>query len=151
MKTKLLLTLLAVGLLIVVYGQEPTNSFNMQQDCDTTLNVMDISMESNVKLYQKEPTHKKTKTMVTVEVPETGYVCIKISDMQGRTIISSRKFLEKGKHNFKYIPGSGEATYFTTVWQGQSNSIKILHEATTTIRPSSIQYIGDEINVAELR
>jgi len=151
MKTKLLLTLLATGLLIVVYGQDQTNSFSTKPGCDTTLNILDISAENGVKLYQSQPEKKKSKAFVTIEVPETGYVCIKVSDMQGRTIISSRKLLEKGKHNFKYIPGSGEATYFTTIWQGESNSIKILHATSTSNRPSSIQYIGDDIEVAELR
>jgi hypothetical protein len=75
-------------------------------------------------------------------VPETDFVCIKITDMQGRTIINSRRLLEKGTHAFTYTPGGGEASVFTAFWHGRENSIQITHEPGMSSQKISLDYLG---------
>lgn len=124
-------------------------------DCESKKASADLHLNKEVEneeiiLFHDLPSQLKNQTVVSILVPETGYVCVKISDMQGRTIISSRKLLEKGTHSFKYTPGAGEASYFSAYWNGKSNKIKILHSASVQNRPISIQYLGTDMEVANL-
>lgn len=170
MKTKLFLSIIAIGLITFVQGQksstELTSSSNDIDSClgldnsksmiktqgDNTANyladtllLMDYSIEIAQTTSEGEVVtqNARVQTTVSMYVPETDYVCIKITDIKGRTIISSRRLLEKGAHIFKYEPGVGDESFFTAYWHGTKSSIKIEHTPSSQNQPISLEYLGN--------
>jgi hypothetical protein len=167
MKTKLLFLGIASGLFISVQGQKPTLDMiltamendsctkmegnyttSLAMDSDTIL-LLDYAVEIAETSRQgadikTTPNSRPGQVLTTISmyVPETDFVCIKITDMQGRTIINSRRLLEKGTHAFTYTPGGGEVSVFTAFWHGRKNSIQIPHEPGMSSQKISLEYLG---------
>ncbi len=168
MKTKFILSIIAIGLISFAQAQKSTTNLNSIEngDCsklashsaeiktqgDNTANyladtllLMDYSVEiaqTNTEDGMVSPNARVNMT-VSMFVPETDYVCIKITDNKGRTIISSRRLLESGTHVFKYEPGVGDESFFTAYWHGTKSSIKIEHAPTSQNQPISLEYLGN--------
>ena len=170
MKTKLILSIIAFGFISFTQGQnsstELSSSPNKKDSCkdldsykssiqtqgDNTANYLADSillMDYSVEIAQTTTEdgivspNALVKTTVSMYVPETDYVCIKITDLQGRTIISSRRLLEKGSHIFKYEPGASDESFFTAFYQGKKSSLKIVHSPINIGHPISLEYLGN--------
>ncbi len=173
MKTKLILSIIAFGFITFTQGQnsstELSSSTDKKDSCkdldtykstiqtqgDNTANYLADSillMDYSVEIAQATTEDgivspsAQVKTTVSMYVPETDYICIKITDLQGRTIISSRRLLEKGTHLFKYEPGASAESFFTAYWHGTKSSIKIEHIPSSQNQPISLEYLGHPDN-----
>ncbi len=177
MKTKLILSIIAIGLLSLAHGQTSTTklsstaseNFNrnnltgqkgmIKTQGDNTANyladsllLMDYSVEiAQINESDVVSPNARIQTTVSMYVPETDYVCIKITDLKGRTIISSRRLLEQGAHIFKYEPGIGDESFFTAYWHGTKSSIKIEHAPSSQNQPISLEYLGNPEDNLNLR
>ena len=168
MKTKFILSIIAIGLISFAQAQKSSAEFSSSSNdkdlCadnnkstiktqgDNTANYLADSlllMDYSVEIAQSTSVdgiaspNARVETTVSMYVPETDYVCIKIIDTQGRTIISSRRLLESGTHFFKYEPGVGEESFFTAYWHGKKNSIRIEHAPSSQNQPISLEYLGN--------
>lgn len=170
MKTKLSLFIFAIGVMSFAQAQNSRNAITLSSSdkdtCskiennndiirtqgDNTVNYADsvLLLDYSVEIAQATTESgeivinpkAKVQTTISMFVPETDYVCVKITDMQGRTIISSRRLLEEGSHIFKYDPGVGDASFFTAYWQGKKSSLKIEHSQANKQHPISLEYLG---------
>jgi len=168
MKIKFILSILAIALISFAQGQKTSADFssssNVKDLCadnikstiktqgDNTVDYLADSillMDYSVEIAQSASAdgtlspNARLETTVSMYVPETDYVCIKITDMKGRTIISSRRLLESGTHFFKYEPGVGKESFFNAYWHGKKNSIKIEHASSSQNQPISLEYLGN--------
>lgn len=171
MKTKLFLFIFAIGVISFAQGQNSRNAITLSTSDKDTCSKIDnnndiirtqgdntvsyaadsvLLLDYSVEIAQATTESgeivinpkAKVQTTINMFVPETDYVCVKITDTQGRTIISSRRLLEEGSHIFKYNTGVGEASYFTAYWQGKKSSLKIEHDQSNTQHPISLEYLG---------
>lgn len=169
MKIKFILSIIAIGLISFAQAQKSSSDFTststdkpcksienyqsaIKTEGDNTVDYLADSillMDYSVEIAQASGesgrvNHSaRVQTTVSMYVPDTDYVCIKITDVQGRTIISSRRLLESGTHIFKYEPGIGEESYFTAYWHGKKSSLKIEHSPTSQSQPISLEYLGN--------
>lgn len=179
MKIKLFLFTFAIGVMSFAIGQNSRNAMTLsstdKDSCGQTENYKDIIhtqgdnevnyadsvllLDYSVEIAQAtmgsgeiaNNPKVKVQTTISMFVPETDYVCIKITDLQDRTIISSRRLLEEGSHVFKYNTGVGDASYFTAYWQGKKSSLKIEHDPSNMEHPISLEYMGSPDDNPQLR
>jgi uncharacterized protein (TIGR02145 family) len=124
---------------------------------DTVLSIYyvgipEISNRNNsFKVFQNYPNPVAYQTTVSLYVPEKDKVSIIVTDILGRMIIQIERVLDKGKHSFRFIPGSGNLYFFTARWQRQNSSIKILHSGFHIGGPSTLEYTGSEGNYPQLK
>lgn len=114
--------------------------------------IIELINEGNkFKLYQNYPNPVKNQTTISLYVPEKDQVNLMITDMMGRQVISAMRLLEKGFHSFKFSPGEGDVFFFTACWRETSSSIKILNTSLNSQRQVSLEYIGSDNPVPQLR
>jgi uncharacterized protein (TIGR02145 family) len=119
------------------------------------LNYLGINEEPGVPgefmLFQNYPNPVKDRATIGVFVPERDKVCLSVTDVLGRRLITTERMLEKGYHSFLFTP-SGEKLYlFTATWKGAGRTIKILHSASGSGRNCSLEYTGSEHNDPSLK
>ncbi len=124
---------------------------------DTVLWIYHVGMhenpwkESAFQVFQNYPNPVADQTTVSLFVPEKDKVSIMVTDILGRMIVQSERVLDKGKHSFRFTPGSGSLFCFTARWQGESSSIEILHSGFHSGRSSTLEYTGIEAFSPQLR
>ena len=184
MKTKIFLSILALGLVVSVFGQRPTleltftaidndsyvqidsiKVMNRTQGGDTVLfwpdtvlvldyqvGISEMNYEGeNLQVFQNYPNPVKDQTTITVYVPEKDKVSFKVIDILGRSIIKTDLLLDIGYHSFRFVPGDGEVFFFTAFWKGASSSIKILNSGSRLGNISSLEYMGSDNSIPELK
>jgi len=104
-----------------------------------------------LQVFQNIPNPVKDQTTVTLYIPDKGNVSIMISDILGRTLISTERELEKGKHSFRFIPGNGKLFIFNVVWNGSSNSIKIISAAPSQKGSGTLEYLENNNFMSHLK
>ncbi|HNS16702.1 MAG TPA: FISUMP domain-containing protein [Bacteroidales bacterium] len=77
-------------------------------------------------LYQNFPNPADFQTDIRMYLPEKGRVVVRLSDLQGRTVLSSSWQLAQGSHSFSLIPGQYSFLVLTASWNGIHRSIKII-------------------------
>lgn len=157
MKTKVFLSILAVVLIVSAYGQNLELTFtaiedstNVQLDSikvmnrtqgvdtmlywpDTVLILYHVGIcdkfdeNSNFVINQNYPNPVVDQTMINFRIPEKGDVKLTITDVMGRQVISTKRILEKGYHEFSFKPGNSEIYFFTVSLKEVSQSIKIIN------------------------
>jgi hypothetical protein len=128
---------------------------NPDRNCDTTLYWPDtVFFKGNVgiddlkhfsgglRVFQNSPNPVDYQTLVRVFVPGTGPVMVLVSDIEGRVINSLEQVLEKGFHEFSFIPGSAGICVFACRFQSETKSIKIVSTAKPSSTQSSLTYRG---------
>lgn len=137
---------------------------NLTHNCDTILFWPDTvfsyyyigltefsDVKSTFKILQNYPNPAAERTTVSLIVPEKDKVSIMITDILGRLIVNKEEVLERGKHSFRFAPGNGSLYFFTAVCQGQSSSIKILQTGSNQRDGISLEYIGNEGFLPQLK
>lgn len=102
-------------------------------------------------VFQNYPNPVSDQTTVSLNVPSEDKVSITVTDILGRTIIQSERVLVKGKHFFRFTPGSGNLCFFTARWKGQSSSIKILRSGVHSGGLRNLEYTGIESFSSQLK
>ena len=111
---------------------------NRTQGGDTTLyypdtvlvlnnvGINDLYKPGEFILQQNYPNPVIDKTTIDIYVPAEDKVCITVSDIYGRRLISSQHKLISGMHSFIFSTGSEKVYFLTATWRGHSQSIKII-------------------------
>ncbi len=172
MKTKILLSILALGIIVSALGQNIELTFtaidsaaytqldsikvmNQTQGSDTMLYWPDTVLmlylvgihensdkDLNFQLMQNYPNPVLDRTTISICVPERDVVKTTITDILGRQVINKSMILDKGNHNFTFKPGNTDIYIFTVSWNGISQSIKILNTGQGTNGHCSLEYIA---------
>jgi uncharacterized protein (TIGR02145 family) len=104
-----------------------------------------ISNEENTfQVFQNYPNPVTDQTNIMLYIPEKDKVSIIVTDILGRLIIQTERVLNRGKHTFRFTPGSGSLYFFTALWKGNTSSIKILQAGFHSGETSSLEYAGSE-------
>ena len=157
MKTKNLLSIMAMALMVSAFGQNFELTFtaidsttNVQLDSvkvinrtaggdtvlywpDTVLTLYHVGIfdkfdeNSNFQIQQNYPNPVFDQTTVNFCIPEKGDVKLTITDVLGRQVINAKQQLQKGCHEFSFKPGNSEIYFFTVTLNNKSRSIKILN------------------------
>jgi uncharacterized protein (TIGR02145 family) len=69
-----------------------------------------------------------------------------ITDMHGRLYTYNFNLLESGYHNFRFLPGCEGIYLLTAVWQGITQSIKIMTLGSTSEKRARLEYLGSANN-----
>jgi uncharacterized protein (TIGR02145 family) len=106
--------------------------------------IPDISKGDNAfRVFQNYPNPVADQTTVSLYVPEKDQVSIIVNDILGRVIIETERVLDKGKHSFRFTPGSGNLYFFTAQWQGRISSSKMINMSSGS-NPCFLEYLGGE-------
>lgn len=173
MKTKTLLSILALGLFVSAFSQNIELTFtaidstvytqldsikvmNRTQGSDTILYWPDTVLmlyhvgihedsdrNLNFHVLQNYPNPVVDRTTINFCIPEKGDVKINVADVLGRQVLGTEKTLDQGCHEFTFKPGKSKIYFFTVSWNGTSQSIKILNTGRGTNRLCSLEYIGN--------
>jgi uncharacterized protein (TIGR02145 family) len=124
---------------------------------DTALSIYYVGMpeiskgNNSFQVFQNYPNPVADQTTVSLYVPEKDKVSITVTDILGRMIVQTEKVLDKGKHSFRYSPGSGNLYFFTARWQGQCRSIRILQAGFHSGGTAALEYTGSEDYFPQLK
>jgi uncharacterized protein (TIGR02145 family) len=184
MKSKIILSVVALSLMISAYGQkailELTFSainnaayvqldnikvMNRTQGGDTvlyypdTVLVLDYQVgitevshdKTGLQVFQNYPNPVEDQTTLTLYIPEKDKVDLTITDLIGRQVIHTERMLDKGYHSFRFTPGIGNLFFFIAQWKGHSSSIKVLHSASDSHLTGSLEYIGNDNSLPQLK
>ncbi len=138
---------------------------NRTQGCDTILCWPDTTLvldyqvgisetnQNNIsfQVFRNYPNPVTEQTNISLQIPEKDIVIIIVTDIFGRIILKYDKLLNKGKHSFRFFPGSGKFYFFTAQYKGKSSSIKILQARTHPFGECSLEYIGNEAIASNLK
>ncbi|MBW6459871.1 MAG: hypothetical protein K0B08_04790 [Bacteroidales bacterium] len=102
--------------------------------------------EDLFQVFKCYPNPVKYSTTISIYVPKNNRVNILVSDINGKSVISTWYHLEKGYHSFSFTPGSADLYFFTAQYIWESYSVKILHPFTGINTAASLQYTGHHIN-----
>jgi len=129
---------------------------NVDKDCDTTLfwpdttltlNTLGINEQMNHRgfhVLQNTPNPVREKTIIKVCIPEKGPVRIQVSDVSGRIILALNQNLGQGNHSFEFTPCGKQVYFFTSKYEGEARTIKIIADNQLTINDCSLNYQGIE-------
>lgn len=84
-------------------------------------------MHSGFQLYPNYPNPVGEQTKILFCIPEDGNVKVQITDLTGRIVYKDEKILKTGCHEFNFTPGDATVYFFTVLWKGESQSIKIIN------------------------
>jgi uncharacterized protein (TIGR02145 family) len=124
---------------------------------DTVLSIYYTGIQENVsdenafRVFQNYPNPVADQTTISLYVPAKDNVSILVTDILGRMIVRIESVLGRGKHSFRFTPGSGNLYFFTARWQGQSSTIKILHSGLISGGTSTLAHIGSEDTSPQLK
>jgi uncharacterized protein (TIGR02145 family) len=124
---------------------------------DTVLSIYYVGIpevskgENSFQVFQNYPNPVADQTTVSLYVPEKDKVSITLTDILGRIIVKSERVLDKGKHSFRFTPGSSSLYFFTARWQGQGSSIKILRAGFHSGGTATLEYTGSEDYFPQLK
>ncbi len=107
--------------------------------------------ENSFQVSQNYPNPAADQTTISLYIPEKDQVNLIVTDILGRVILKSDRVLDKGKHSFRFTPGGGNLYFFTSLWRGNSSSIKILQAASHAYGSGSLEYTGTEILAPQLK
>ncbi len=97
-------------------------------------------------VFQNFPNPVISQTTITLYLPEKGKVSLVITDILGRQVINTEKWLDKGYHSFMFCPEAGEIFLFTAYWKSTIRNIKILTTSNVSGLTSSLEYIDSKIS-----
>lgn len=131
---------------------------NQTQGCDTILywpdttlvldyqvGISEINQNNKAfRVFQNYPNPVIEQTNISLFIPEKGKVNMVVSDIFGRIILKYDMILKKGKHSFRFFPGSGKLYFFTAKYREKSSSIKILQASTHPNGECSLEYTVSE-------
>ncbi|MHC1774889.1 MAG: FISUMP domain-containing protein [Lentimicrobium sp.] len=119
---------------------------------DYLVGITEISQnKTGLQVFQNYPNPVEDQTTITLYIPEKDNVDLTITDILGRQFIHARRVLDKGYHSFRFTPGIGNLFFLTAIWKGNSSSIKVLHSASDSHMPSSLEYIGTDNSSPQLK
>ncbi|MCF8227644.1 MAG: T9SS type A sorting domain-containing protein [Bacteroidales bacterium] len=119
---------------------------------DFPVGLPEVNMDDKgFRVFQNYPNPVAEQTTVSLYAPEKDNVSIMLTDILGRVIVKSERVLDKGRHTFRFIPGSGKLYFFTATWQGRRSSIKILQNNPGSYNTGVLEYIGYESSSSQLK
>lgn len=124
---------------------------------DTVLSIYYAGMEENskdnekVKLFQNYPNPVSDQTNISLYIPAKGKVNLVVTDLFGKQILQTEMTLDKGFHSFSFTPGEGNLYFFTVIWKGERNSIKIINSGSLDCNSVSLEYLGNKITSTSLK
>jgi uncharacterized protein (TIGR02145 family) len=78
-------------------------------------------------LFQNFPNPVKDKTIISINLQETGNILLMVNDVMGRKLIQQEYHLDSGRHSFTFIPGKESIYFFSVRSKDQIQTIKILN------------------------
>jgi uncharacterized protein (TIGR02145 family) len=134
---------------------ESIKVINKTRDCDTTLfwpdtvlNMYYVGLHENstdMNLFgvsQNYPNPVKDQTFITITIPAPDIVSIRATDQEGRVLLESSQWMEKGVHLYRFTPAGSGLCLFTAYWREHSGTIKILQPGTGSENGVDLEYIG---------
>ena len=124
---------------------------------DTVLVLYHVGIRENIKaclnfqLHQNHPNPVMERTNIKLCVPERDNVIILITDVLGRQILKSERVLDKGCHEFSFIPGNAKIYFLTAFWMSKSQSIKMLNTAVGYNHRCYLEYQGNRGNDEQMK
>lgn len=145
--------------------QDSTKIQNQTTGEDTTLyypdtvltisNVVGIAdkhyNEETFMLFQNFPNPVKDQTTITMSISTREKISLIVTDLLGRQIISIKKVLDKGEHNFSFRPGNAQLYFFTASTHGVSQSIKVLNANQGINAVCELNYQGSSDKHSQLK
>ena len=114
--------------------------------------INDIKPEAEqFRVFQNYPNPVAGQSMVSMFIPNNGKVRISVSDVQGRIILLKDYQLERGRQDFRFVPGSGKLFFLTASWNGRSESIKILSTEQQAAQKCVLDHIGSSYETISLK
>jgi uncharacterized protein (TIGR02145 family) len=96
------------------------------------------------RVFQNYPNPVIEHTTISLHIPEKDKVNMIVTDILGRIILKYERILNKGKHSFRFFPGSRNLYFFTAQYREKSSSIKILQASSHPNGECSLEYTGSE-------
>jgi uncharacterized protein (TIGR02145 family) len=105
-----------------------------------------------LRVMQNYPNPVMDQTTVSIYIPEKDKVSLRITDVTGRQLITMERVLEQGYHSFRFIPGDSRYYFFSVIWRGTRQTIKILSAGNGTKGTCRLEYLGaDDYNKTPLK
>ena len=112
---------------------------------DYQVSISEVNLNNkSLRGFQNYPNPVIEHTSISLHVPEKDEVNMIVTDISGRIILKYDRILNKGKHSFRFIPGSSNLYFFSAQYRGKSSSIKILQASTHPNGECSLEYTGSE-------
>lgn len=102
-------------------------------------------------VFQNYPNPMADQTIIKMYIPKKDEVSITITDLLGQAIIRLDRVMDQGLHSFRFINGKGTLNIFTAKWKEYSNSIKIIRSDKSSAVLPSLEYIGVEFPIPQLK
>jgi len=134
---------------------------NLSQEGDTTLHypdtILQIEMitsiplvdkidERTFKLEQNIPNPFKSITSINLHLYKNESITVRVTDPSGKSAVYFNGNLEKGGHNFRFIPGDENYYVLTVFGKLQIESIKMLVSSQSNNSRCKLNYIGHSNN-----
>lgn len=104
-----------------------------------------------LKLSQNYPNPVTDRTTINICIPEKDEVNLMITDALGKEVITSKRLLDEGCHEYSFTPGDASIYFFNANWRGTSQSIKIINAAQVKNRYCSLEYTGSKITEIQVK
>jgi len=138
---------------------------NRTQACDTVLIWPDTVLLLNYQvginnatpnmpefqLFQNYPNPAGESTTIAFVIPEKDQVKMIISDVNGRILEIREETLEKAHHRLSFVAGDAGLYIFTLIYQGKTESIRIMNAGIRDHSKHSLTYIGSFPAVGKLK
>ena len=112
---------------------------------DYQVGISEINKNNRTfRVFQNYPNPVIEHTTISLHIPEKDKVNMIVADICGRIILKYNRTLNKGKHSFRFLPGSRNLYFFTAQYRGKSSGIKILQVSTHPNGECSLEYTGSE-------
>jgi len=112
---------------------------------DYQVGISEINQNNRTfRVFQNYPNPVTEHTTILMHIPEKDKVNMIVTDILGRIILKYDRILHKGKHSFRFFPGSRNLYFFIAQYRGKSSSIKILQASTHPNGECSLEYTGSE-------
>ncbi|NVO18904.1 MAG: hypothetical protein HXX13_04340 [Bacteroidetes bacterium] len=102
-------------------------------------------------LFPNYPNPVLDLTTITMYVPSRDKVTFSVTDMLGRKLFSTSKILDEGYQSFQFTPSEGSLLFFSAIYKGVPQTIKIIHAASNSPSNCSLEYIGSYVSGPELK
>jgi uncharacterized protein (TIGR02145 family) len=108
-------------------------------------------IEQQFQLFQSYPNPVREQAVTSLYLPSEGQVNIMVSDVRGRIVMNVDRELDEGMHSFRFRPGDERIYFITALWNGNTQSIKILTEGQACGTACKLEYIGPDHKNATLK
>jgi uncharacterized protein (TIGR02145 family) len=111
----------------------------------STVGIPEVNDDlSSFSVYQNFPNPMGDRSEISIYIPNSGKVHVRITDLQGKVVFRDDRQLDDGHHSFRFHSGGANLYFLTAYWNGLSRSIRMISTGQQDGKGCRLDYTGSQ-------